>query len=158
MKKSLSLQKKYVLSWENCSQLPQENIEREESRQAKKKDATEHFPKEELECKKHEQPTYPCIILSYFFTFCINHNSITPATKAIKAHVNSATNPTALPRKLKMALTTLLTITGNASTVFPANILRVSASLFNTFFKASSSFGGDDPEAAKDVCNNKNNC
>lgn len=124
----------------------------------KKKDAIEHFLKEELECKKHEQPTYPCIILSYFFTFCINHNSITPATKAIKAHVNSATNPTALPRKLKMALTTLLTITGNASTVFPANILRVSASLFNTFFKASSSFGGDDPEAAKDVCNNKNNC
>ena len=37
-----------------------------------------------------------------FLTFCINHTLINPATKIIKAHVCSATNPTAFPRNLKL--------------------------------------------------------
>ena len=61
----------------------------------------------------------------------------------IKAHVFSATNPTAWPRKLKIAPRTLSTIAGNASTPFPTSLLRASASLFNHFFKVPSSFGVD---------------
>ena len=49
----------------------------------------------------------------YFFpvcfldTLCINSTPISPATKTVKAHVCSATNPTVLPKKLRMAPTTL---------------------------------------------------
>ena len=75
-----------------------------------------------------------------FLTFCINHQPTNPATKTIKAHVCSATNPTVFPRKLKIAPTTLPTIAGNASTAFPASSLSAFASLCNHFFKTPSSF------------------
>ena len=68
---------------------------------------------------------------------------------------------TALPRKLKMAPTTLPTIAGNASAAFPASLLRASASLFNLFFKPPSSFGGEvEPPhpPPKDTFNSKYNC
>ena len=51
---------------------------------------------------------------------------MSPATKTIKAHVSSATNPTAFPRKPSMAPTALLMIAGNASAAFPASHLRAS--------------------------------
>ena len=54
-------------------------------------------------------------------------------------------NPTAFPRKLKVAPTTLPTIAGNASAAFPASLLGASTSLFNHFFKNPSSFGGESP-------------
>ena len=61
------------------------------------------------------------------------------------AHVRSATNPTAFPKKLKIVPTTLLTIAGNASTAFPASLLTAFASLSNHFFKIPSAFGGEPP-------------
>ena len=73
----------------------------------------------------------------------MNHQPTSPATKTIKAHVCSATNPTAFLRKL--VSTTFPTITGNASTAFPASLLSASASLSNYFFKIPSSFGGEPP-------------
>ena len=57
------------------------------------------------------------------------------AIKAIRAHVCSATNPTAFPGKLKIAPTTLPTIAGNASTAFLASLLSAFARLSNQFFK-----------------------
>ena len=57
----------------------------------------------------------------------------------------SATNLTAFLKKLKIAPTTLPTIAGNASTIFPASLLSASASLPNHFFKIPSSFGGEPP-------------
>ena len=48
----------------------------------------------------------------FFDTLCINHTPISPATKTIKAHECSATNPTALPNKHRMAPTTLPTMAG----------------------------------------------
>ena len=109
------------------------------------------------------------LVPAYFFTFpaclpdtfCISHTPISPATKTIKAHLCSATNPTVLPKKLKMAPTTFPTIAGNASTAFPASLLRASASLFNHLLKAPSSFGGETetpPEFPKYTCNSKHNC
>ena len=56
------------------------------------------------------------------FNFCINHTPIIPAPKTVKAHVCSATNPMTLPKKLKMAPTTLATIASNVSTAFPASL------------------------------------
>ena len=58
-----------------------------------------------------------------FLTFCINHTLLSPATKIIKANVCSATDPTAFPRKLKIAATTLPTTASNASTAFPATVM-----------------------------------
>ena len=66
-------------------------------------------------------------------------------TKTIRAHVCSAANPTAFPRKLKMVPTTLSTMAGNASTAFPRSLLSASASLFNLFFKVPLSFDGGPP-------------
>ena len=60
---------------------------------------------------------------------------MSPVRKKIKAHVCSATNPMALPKKLKMTPATLPTIAGNASTVIPASLLSASSSLSNQFFK-----------------------
>ena len=57
----------------------------------------------------------------------------------------SATNLTAFLKKLKIAPTTLPTIAGNASTIFPASLLSASASLPNHFFKIPSSFGEEPP-------------
>ena len=57
----------------------------------------------------------------------------------------SVTNLTAFLKKLKIAPTTLPTIAGNASTIFPASLLSASASLPNHFFKIPSSFGGEPP-------------
>ena len=37
---------------------------------------------------------------------------------------------------------------GNASAAFSTSLLRASASLFSHFFKVTSSYGGEDPEAA----------
>ena len=77
----------------------------------------------------------------YFFpacfldTLCINHAPISPATKTVKAHACSAMNPTALPRKPRMAPATLPTMAGNASTAFPASLLSASANLSNHFLK-----------------------
>ena len=51
-------------------------------------------------------------------------------------------------KTLKSAPIILPTIAENASTVFPASHLRASTSLFNRFFKACSSFGEYDSEAA----------
>ena len=82
-------------------------------------------------------------VLCLFSTFCINHTIKSPATKTIKSLVYSATNPTTLLRKLKIAPTILPAITGNGSIIFPASLLRASASLFNH------SFGGAGPEVAE---------
>ena len=68
-----------------------------------------------------------------------------PATITIKAHVCSATNPTALLKKLKIAPTTLPTIAGNASMAFTASLFSAFASLLNHLFKTPSSFGGEPP-------------
>ena len=70
---------------------------------------------------------------------------MSPTTKTIKAHVCSATNPTAFPRKLKIAPTTLPTMVGNVSAVFPASLLRASNSLSNHFFKILLSFDAEPP-------------
>ena len=72
--------------------------------------------------------------------FCINHTPMSPATKAIKVHVCSATNPMALPKKPKKAPSI-----GNTSTAFPASHFSASANLFNYFFKTPSSFDGELP-------------
>ena len=47
------------------------------------------------------------------------------------AHVCSATNSMAFPRKLKTAPTALSTITDNASTACPVSLLSASANLSN---------------------------
>ena len=52
-------------------------------------------------------------------------------------------NPTALPRKLKIAPTTVPTIAGNASTAFSVSLMKAAASFLNHFFKAHSFFGGE---------------
>ena len=70
---------------------------------------------------------------------------MSPTTKTIRAHVYSATNPTALPSKLKMTPTTLPTMAGNTSTDFPASLLSASANLSNYFFKTLLYFGGETP-------------
>ena len=67
---------------------------------------------------------------------------MSPATKTIKAHVCSATNPTAFPRKLKIAPTTLPTMAGNVSTAFTASLLSAFANLSHHFFKVPLSFDG----------------
>ena len=58
------------------------------------------------------------------------------------------TNPTAFLRKLKMALTILSKISDNVSKIFPANLLRKFASLFNQFFQGPIIFQQPNPEAA----------
>ena len=73
------------------------------------------------------------------------HQPTSPATKATRAHVCSATNLTAFPKKLKIAPTTLPTITGNASTPFPASLLSAFARLSTHFFKSPLSFGEEAP-------------
>ena len=84
---------------------------------------------------------------TYFFHFCLNDTLIFLATKAIKLHVCSATNLTALSRKFKMtATTTFPAKVGNALTAFPASLLMVSGDLFNKFLKTSSSI--DDKDVA----------
>ena len=75
----------------------------------------------------------------------INHTPISPAAKTITDHVCSATNPTALPNKLKIAPITLPTIAGNTSTAFPASLLSASANLSNHFSKTLLSFDGGPP-------------
>ena len=50
-----------------------------------------------------------------------------------------------MPKKLKIAPTTLPTIAGNASTAFPASLLSASASLFKHFFNSPLSFDGGIP-------------
>ena len=80
-----------------------------------------------------------------FLTFCINHQPTRLATKTIRAHVCSTRNPTAFPRKLKIAPTALPTIAGNASTGFPASLLSAFANLSNYFFKITLSFDGEPP-------------
>ena len=70
---------------------------------------------------------------------------MSPTTKTIKAHICSATNPAAFPRKLKIALTKLPMMAGNASAVFPVSLLSASANLSNHFFKVPSSFDGEPP-------------
>ena len=57
----------------------------------------------------------------------------------------AATYPTAFPRTLKIAPTTLSIMAGNASTAFPAGLLSASANLSNHFFKIPSSFGVGPP-------------
>ena len=61
----------------------------------------------------------------------------------VQQHVQQ--DPTTLPRKLKMAPATLLTIADNTSTAFLASLLSASASLSKHFFKNSSSFDGVPP-------------
>ena len=78
-----------------------------------------------------------------FLTLRINHQPMSPTAKTIKAHVCSATNPTAFRRKLKMAPTTLPIMAGNTSAVFPVSLLSASASLSNHFFKVP--FDGKPP-------------
>ena len=81
------------------------------------------------------------------FNLCINHQQMSPTTKTIKAHVCSATNPTAFPRKLKIALTKLPMMAGNVSAAFPASLLSVPANLSNHFFKVPLSFDGEPPSS-----------
>ena len=96
------------------------------------------------------------------FTFSINHSRMKPATKAISSQVGSGTNATALPRKLKIATTTLPTIADNISMVFPTSFSKGSASLFIHFFKTLSSFGDPDVAGAtssnNDACYSKHDC
>ena len=94
----------------------------------------------------------------YFLTFCMNHTPISPATKTIKVHVFSAKNPTALPKKLKIAPATLTKIVGNASTAFLGCHLIASASLFNHLFKTHSFFDGEPPPPPLPPPNSKHNC
>ena len=75
----------------------------------------------------------------------MNHTPVSPATITIKGHVCLATNPTVLPKKLKMTPTTLPTMAGNDSTAFPASRLSASANLFSHLFKTSSSLRGEPP-------------
>ena len=56
-----------------------------------------------------------------------------------------ATNPTAFPRKLKIAPTILPMIAGNASAAFPASLLSASPSLSNHFLRVPLSFDGEPP-------------
>ena len=70
---------------------------------------------------------------------------MSPTTKTIRADVYSATDPTALPKKLKMTPTTLPAMAGNTSTGFPASLLSASANLYNYFFKTPLYFGGEPP-------------
>ena len=78
----------------------------------------------------------------YFFCIlCINHTPMSPATKTVKAHVCSANNPAALPRRLRIAATTLPMIAGNASMAFPPSLSSVFANLSNHFFRIPLSFG-----------------
>ena len=52
-------------------------------------------------------------------------------------------------KKLKLALRKLPKIARSASTASRGKLLRAAATLFNHFFKALSSFGGDDPKIAE---------
>ena len=102
-----------------------------------------------------------------FLTFCISHQPISPTTKTTEAYLYSATNPTAFPRKLKIAPTTLPTIAGNASAVFHASLLSASASLSNHFFRVPLNFDGEPPviptplilpvTSSKSICNGEDN-
>ena len=98
--------------------------------------------------KKSEKLTNLIFYRTYFLTSCINHIPISSARKTTKAYVCLATNPTALPKKLKIAPTKYPTIASNASTVFPARLLRASANSFNHFFKVLLPYGEDDSDAA----------
>ena len=73
----------------------------------------------------------------------MRHTPVSPGTKIIKAHLWSATNPTGLLETLKIAPTTLSTIAGNASIVFPTSLLSASAILFNHLFKTPSFYDGE---------------
>ena len=84
------------------------------------------------------------LVVSFFLdTLCINHTAKRPAPKAIKSHTCSVTNPTALPKKLKMASSTFRKMAGNDLTAFPTGILSASANLSNYFFKTPSSLDGE---------------
>ena len=84
------------------------------------------------------------LVVSFFLdTLCINHTATRPAPKAIKSHTCSVTNPTALPKKLKMASSTFRKMAGNDLTAFPTSILSASANLSNYFFKTPSSLDGE---------------
>ena len=102
--------------------------------------------------KKHD--------FSCMYTFSLLESTIppiSPAANAIRAYECSATNPTVLSKKLKIAPATLPIIADNASTALTTNLLREIASLFTNFFKASLSFGRDNV-GNKDICNSKCNC
>ena len=64
-----------------------------------------------------------------------------PGSVIERQHVCPATNPTALPKKVKISPKTLPTITGNPLTAFPARLLIVFANLLNHFFKVFSYLG-----------------
>ena len=83
-----------------------------------------------------------------FYTFCIDHNPISSAAKTIKPQACSETNPTALPRTLKMDPAELPAIASNTATSFPASLLKASAGLFSYFFRDHSSFGEDELEVS----------
>ena len=103
--------------------------------------------------KKHD--------FSCMYTFSLLESTIPPislATNTIRPYVCSATSPTALSKKLKIAPATLPIIAGNASTALTTNLLREIASLFTNFVKAPLSFGRDNAENKEDICNNKCNC
>ena len=51
---------------------------------------------------------------TYFLSFCMNHTTIIPVTKTVKAHAFSAASPTTLTRKPEIAPRTLPTIASNA--------------------------------------------
>ena len=90
---------------------------------------------------------WPACVSTYFLLFrfasrCFLHQPTSPATKAIRAHVFLTSNPSALPRKLKMVPAIFPTIAGNASSAFPPSFLRASTSLFIHFFKVPSRFVG----------------
>ena len=84
----------------------------------------------------------PSPVSYLLFHFLHQPCSIQLCNKKIKADICSATNPTALPRKLKIAPTTLPTIAA-----FLVSLLIAFASFVNHFFKALSSFGRGNPEA-----------
>lgn len=85
----------------------------------------------------------PSPVSHLLFHFLHQPCSIRLCNKKIKADICSATNLTGLPRKLKIPPTTLPTIAA-----FLISLLIAFASFVNHFFKALSSFGRGNPEAA----------
>lgn len=104
MKKNLSLQKGHprqgnIICCKIYYWLPQKNVEIIRCTQARK-EATEHFLTQKLwqRCKKQGKPGQSSInLLSYFFVLTV------PISPAIKTHVCLPKNPTAFPRKFKIA-------------------------------------------------------
>ena len=79
-----------------------------------------------------------------FLTFCINHTPKIPAIKTIRAHVCSATNPTALPKKLRWHQQHFLRWQVMPQRPSP-RVFWVHLLTYLTIFSRPLSFGGEPP-------------